>query len=683
MHSLVYHEIAPVRHSPPTGLTAEVLHFAPQFVMSESISIGLDGGGMKPTLMKDENAPVDCGACSLDEENCFATDKPSPDSGLIHRYPFPDARKGENGSVPRREQRTKAERKTKTIFSHLFSPLPNLIFTSSKTLGKMLPKTSSLSCLMAENDGAASKTTPPPRPTISLPPRSAVESIFARGADASPGPMTLVSSFFSENDPESECRSFSQLLAGAMASPGAIAPRVPSSGTDASENLAGDRDAGAAAGGLRFKQNRPFNLVIAQSPMFTVPPGLSPASLLDSPGFFSPGQGHFGMSHQQALAQVTAQAVQSQSHNQGGYASSVPTGTITSALPVQPAPLQQLQPISNPKTLTAGSFQMSQSEQRSQATGPAVDKPADDGYNWRKYGQKQVKGSEYPRSYYKCTHPNCPVKKKVERSVDGHVTEIIYKGQHNHPKPQPSKRAKEGAVLPSAANEINGSMDSLVNPESVSVGHPGNVRGSNEGTGTALISRQDQESGHATTEQLSVSSDGEEVGDTETRTDERDNKDEPDPKRRNLETTAVATRVIESAGSHKTVTEPRIVVQTTSEVDLLDDGYRWRKYGQKVVKGNPHPRSYYKCTTAGCNVRKHVERASNDSKSVITTYEGKHNHEVPASKHSSHNMINTSLQSKLQSSTENKNGSLSQAGATNGNQQVVSLVRTKEERDIT
>lgn len=45
------------------------------------------------------------------------------------------------------------------------------------------------------------------------------------------------------------------------------------------------------------------------------------------------------------------------------------------------------------------------------------------------------------------------------------------------------------------------------------------------------------------------------------------------------------------AGSlHRTITEPKIIVQTTSEVDLLDDGYRWRKYGQKVVKGNPYPR---------------------------------------------------------------------------------------------
>lgn len=33
-----------------------------------------------------------------------------------------------------------------------------------------------------------------------------------------------------------------------------------------------------------------------------------------------------------------------------------------------------------------------------------------------------------------------------------------------------------------------------------------------------------------------------------------------------------------------------MVVQTTSDIDILEDGYRWRKYGQKVVKGNPNPR---------------------------------------------------------------------------------------------
>ncbi|XP_065863848.1 probable WRKY transcription factor 48 isoform X2 [Euphorbia lathyris] len=35
--------------------------------------------------------------------------------------------------------------------------------------------------------------------------------------------------------------------------------------------------------------------------------------------------------------------------------------------------------------------------------------------------------------------------------------------------------------------------------------------------------------------------------------------------------------------------EPRFAFMTKSEVDHLDDGYRWRKYGQKAVKNSPFP----------------------------------------------------------------------------------------------
>ena len=72
--------------------------------------------------------------------------------------------------------------------------------------------------------------------------------------------------------------------------------------------------------------------------------------------------------------------------------------------------------------------------------------PSDDGYNWRKYGQKNMKGSENPRSYYKCSFPSCPTKKKVERSPDGQVTEIVYKGTHNHAKPQNTRRNSSAAA---------------------------------------------------------------------------------------------------------------------------------------------------------------------------------------------------------------------------------------------
>lgn len=35
---------------------------------------------------------------------------------------------------------------------------------------------------------------------------------------------------------------------------------------------------------------------------------------------------------------------------------------------------------------------------------------------------------------------------------------------------------------------------------------------------------------------------------------------------------------------------PRVAFQTRSAEDVLDDGYRWRKYGQKAVKHSTHPR---------------------------------------------------------------------------------------------
>ncbi|KAK4773149.1 hypothetical protein SAY87_028168 [Trapa incisa] len=78
--------------------------------------------------------------------------------------------------------------------------------------------------------------------------------------------------------------------------------------------------------------------------------------------------------------------------------------------------------------------------------------------------------------------------------------------------------------------------------------------------------------------------------------------------------------------SQKKQRQPRFAFMTKSEVDHLDDGYRWRKYGQKAVKNSPFPRSYYRCTTAGCGVKKRIERSLEDPSNVVTTYEGQHTH---------------------------------------------------------
>lgn len=103
----------------------------------------------------------------------------------------------------------------------------------------------------------------------------------------------------------------------------------------------------------------------------------------------------------------------------------------------QPWIHQQQQQYTNPNTIKPEAAAPSQAK-----PVQTLQKRSDDGYNWRKYGQKQVKGSENPRSYFKCTYPNCPTKKKVERSLDGQITEIVYKGTHNHPKPQNNRKSK-------------------------------------------------------------------------------------------------------------------------------------------------------------------------------------------------------------------------------------------------
>nr|URH10285.1 WRKY18 [Phoebe bournei] len=330
-------------------------------------------------------------------------------------------------------------------------------------------------------------------------------------------------------------------------------------------------------------------------PVFTIS-GESTAEACRS--FLSGFQGQFGMSHQEALASVTAHA---QMKLQAAHPS------LPSGLPLNspiPSALSAFTPIpqpQKPQQLLDDSFSTPEAEQH-----PPFDQkphsthvakaPFGDCYNWRKYGQKQVKG---------CTHINCQVRKSVMRCYSGNVIEVVYKGQHNHDPPQKIRYTRESRVLSGASIG-----------ESDTANHPGEeINGSKSPTPKTQLY-----SGLATHEQQFNSSSGCDVG----AGIKVEYDDVPEPKR----------RITYSTPPLKTTRDAKVVVQTGSDLGILDDGYKWRKYGQKIVKGNPNPRSYYKCTYDRCQVRKHVERASDDAKALVITYEGKHNHERVASKNS-------------------------------------------------
>ncbi|KAL4336297.1 hypothetical protein GQ457_07G043690 [Hibiscus cannabinus] len=65
-----------------------------------------------------------------------------------------------------------------------------------------------------------------------------------------------------------------------------------------------------------------------------------------------------------------------------------------------------------------------------------ADIPSDE-YSWRKYGQKRIKGSPYPRGYYKCSAVRgCPARKHVERAPDDPSMLIVtYEWEHRHSEP--------------------------------------------------------------------------------------------------------------------------------------------------------------------------------------------------------------------------------------------------------
>ncbi|KAK9757850.1 hypothetical protein RND81_01G190200 [Saponaria officinalis] len=77
--------------------------------------------------------------------------------------------------------------------------------------------------------------------------------------------------------------------------------------------------------------------------------------------------------------------------------------------------------------------------------------PLNDGYSWRKYGQKEILGAKFPRNYYRCTHrttKSCLATKQVQQSNNNpSIYQVMYKGEHTC-YPSPSPNANQTQVRP-------------------------------------------------------------------------------------------------------------------------------------------------------------------------------------------------------------------------------------------
>lgn len=93
-----------------------------------------------------------------------------------------------------------------------------------------------------------------------------------------------------------------------------------------------------------------------------------------------------------------------------------------------------------------------------------------DTWSWRKYGQKPIKGSPYPRGYYKCsTLKGCMARKQVERNrSEPGMFIVTYTAEHNHPMPTQTKSlagsARQKPATPNSDDPSKHTPSSVMSP---------------------------------------------------------------------------------------------------------------------------------------------------------------------------------------------------------------------------
>ncbi|KAI3759957.1 hypothetical protein L1987_50344 [Smallanthus sonchifolius] len=303
----------------------------------------------------------------------------------------------------------------------------------------------------------------------------------------------------------------------------------------------------------------------------------------------------------------------------------------------------------------------------------------DDGYAWRKYGQKVILNSKHQRNYYRCTNKfeqGCQATKQVQRtddkpskykitynglhtcinsqiapqiiveapdpkdnsilinfetktlmdnnkvcylSIASQETKLLYRMEHfSWPESLPNTRIKaiqeltKGRILIDNLSEMVGQPENIESDIQSVNGLVVRISGMFENTLSILSSTSLNGILHNPT------------SDMRSPDSWYYQKSKDSDESINI-TTTIMTAVKTKRGCHKRRKNASIITKMTST--LIDDGYAWRKYGQKVILNSKHQRNYYRCThkfEQGCQATKQVQRTDDKPSKYKITYNGLH-----------------------------------------------------------
>ncbi|KAK4728804.1 hypothetical protein R3W88_021792 [Solanum pinnatisectum] len=136
---------------------------------------------------------------------------------------------------------------------------------------------------------------------------------------------------------------------------------------------------------------------------------------------------------------------------------------------------EEEQQVVAPTSTYVPKYKKRKNEQKRVVLQLKADDLSSDKWAWRKYGQKPIKGSPYPRSYYRCSSSKgCLARKQVEQSCTETGTFIVtYTAEHNHS--QPTRRNSLAGTIkskfPNSKNTINSHKKNIVKDEKNSSPH--------------------------------------------------------------------------------------------------------------------------------------------------------------------------------------------------------------------